>query len=243
MIRSVWVGLNLVVATVIIGSMTILAALARVRDARVYDWASRGWSRWILRVSGAPVYVEGLHHVRGDVPQVITANHVSWYDVFALASVIPKRFRFIAKKELAAIPIFGTAWKVAGHVSIDRSDRSAAVRSLDEAGRRISEDNSSVVIFPEGTRSYTDRMRPFKKGAFMLAIRSGVDIVPVAVAGTRHVLPRGAWRVRSGPIIVRFGEPVRPADYGMERRDELIAEVRRRIVDMRGELEPLRRAS
>ena len=232
MIRTLWAALNLVVVTAVLAIIVIIAALLRVRNYAVYDWAARTWAARMLRVSGAELEVEGLENVRADEPQIFVANHVSWHDVFALAVAIPKRYRFVAKKELARIPLFGPAWKAAGHVSVDRSDRAAAIRSLNEAGRLLREDNSSVVIFAEGTRSRDGRLQPFKKGAFMLALHTGVDIVPVAILGTRHILPKGAWRVRPGRIIVRFGEPVRVANYTEETRDALIEDVRGRIERM-----------
>lgn len=232
MIRTLWVYLNLLVVTLINASAVVIAALLRVRNPKIYDWAARSWARRILRAAGARVRVEGLENIDLEEPQIFASNHVSWFDVWALAAILPKRYRFVAKKELERIPIFGPAWKAAGHISIDRGDRASAIQTLDEAGRRLRRDNSSVVIFPEGTRSRTGELLPFKKGAFMLALRTGVDIVPVAVLGTRHIMPADAWRVRSGPIIVRFGEPIRTADYTEARRDELIAEVRRRIETM-----------
>lgn len=229
MIRTLWVYLNMLFVTGVLAAIVIVAALFRVRGPGVYDWAARSWAKRIIRASGSSVEVEGLEHVRADSPQIFASNHQSWYDVFALAAVIPKRYRFVAKKELGYIPIFGQAWKAAGHISVDRGDRAAAIRSLDEAGALLKQDNSSVVIFPEGTRSPTGDLLPFKKGAFMLALHTGVDIVPTAVLGTRRVQPKGGWRVRPGRIIVRFGEPVSTSEYGLERRDELIADVRRRI--------------
>lgn len=229
MIRSAWVYLNLFVGTILIASIVIIAALFRVRGPGIYDWAARAWARWILWASGTPVTCEGLEHIRADRPQVFVANHVSWYDVYALAAAIPKRYRFVAKKELARIPIFGTAWQAAGHISVDRSDRASAIQSLDEAGRLLRKDNSSVVIFPEGTRSPTGALLPFKKGAFMLALRTGVDIIPVAVLGTRRIQPKGGWRIRSGRIILRFGEPIPVAQYSEAERDDLIELVRSRI--------------
>ena len=232
MIRTVWVYLNLLVGTFVIASTVVIAAILRVRQGRFYDWAGRSWARWILWASGTPVIVEGLENVRLDRPQIFASNHVSWYDVYALGKVIPKRYRFVAKKELARIPIFGTAWKAAGHVSVDRSNRASAIQSLEAAGRLLHKDNSSVVIFPEGTRSPTGELLPFKKGAFMLALHTGVDIVPVAVLGTRRIQPKGGWRIRSGKIIVRFGEPVETRRFTEETRDELIAEVRARIAEM-----------
>lgn len=228
MIRTVWVALNLVVATLVVGTIVIFSALFRIRG-RVYDWGARAWSAWLLWASGTPVYAEGVEHIQLDRPQIFASNHVSWYDVFALATRIPKRYRFIAKKELGYIPIFGTAWKAAGHISVDRGDRASAIQSLEQAGRLVREDNSSVVIFPEGTRGDGKELLPFKKGAFMLALHTGVDIVPVAVLGTLRVLPKHAWRVRSGPIIIRFGEPISTASYEESAREALMAEVRARI--------------
>lgn len=229
MIRTAWTYLNLTIGTILIASIVIVAALFRVRKPGLYDWAARAWARWILWASGTPVTCEGLDNIRADRPQIFVANHVSWYDVYALAAAIPKRYRFVAKKELARIPIFGTAWKAAGHIAVDRSDRASAIQSLAEAGRLLRRDNSSVVIFPEGTRSPTGELLPFKKGAFMLALQTGVEIIPVAVLGTRRIQPKGGWRIRSGPIILRFGEPIPTSRYSEAERDELIELVRSRI--------------
>ncbi len=238
MIRTIWAYLNLFVGTVVLATITVVAALLRIRG-RIYDWTGRTWGKWMLWASGVRVYIEGLENVNRDRPQIFAANHVSWYDVWALAARIPKRYRFVAKKELAAIPLFGQAWKAAGHISIDRSNRSSAIASLDEAGRRLRRDNSSVVIFPEGTRSPTGELLPFKKGAFMLALRTGVEIVPVAVLGTRRILPKGGWRIRSGPIILRFGAPIPTEEYDESTRDELIARVRGEVEEMLAEPAPL----
>jgi 1-acyl-sn-glycerol-3-phosphate acyltransferase len=227
-IRALWMLLNLVVATLLLGGLVIIAGLLRVRG-QVYWWASRTWSRWLVRVSGCRVRVEGLEHVAPDRPQVFASNHVSHVDVIALAANIPKQFRFVAKKELGRIPVFGQAWRAAGHIEVDRGDRASAIASLEAAGRLIRRDNSSVVIFPEGTRSTEAGLLPFKKGAFMLALHTGVEIVPVAVLGTRRILPKGAWRLRPGPVTVRFGAPVDTTRYDEDTRDALIDEVRARI--------------
>ena len=238
MIRTLWVALNATLATIILGALVIGTAPLRM-PGRLYGAASRLWARWVVWASGVRVHVRGLENIDPARPQVIVANHQSWYDVFALSSVIPKRFRFVAKKELGYIPIFGIGWKVAGHISIDRSDRVAAVASLEHAGQLVRSDGSAIVIFPEGTRSATGELQPFKKGAFMLAIHNQLDIVPVAVRGSRWVLPKGSWRVRAGPIIVRFDSPVSTAGYHEGNRDALVQEVRARIQGMLDAEEPL----
>jgi len=230
-IRSAWVVLNGVLATIVIGITVMAAALLRLRSG-IYDWCGRAWSRWILWSAPVRVREVGREHIRRDAPQILVGNHASWFDVFAVAQAMDKPFHFVAKKELEKVPIFGTAWKAAGHISIDRSDRERAIASLDRAAAQLREENAAVVIFAEGTRSPTGELLPFKKGAFVLAIQSGVEIVPFAVSGSRDVLPKGRWRVRPGTITVRFGEPVPTAGLTEEDRDRLTRDVRRRVRSM-----------
>jgi 1-acyl-sn-glycerol-3-phosphate acyltransferase len=204
------------------------------RAERLYDRISRIWARCALRVSGARVDAFGLEHVAPDRPQILLANHASWYDVLALATILPKRYRFVGKVELARVPLWGRAWLAAGHIPIDRSNTERAIESLDRAARMVRADNSSIIIFPEGTRSAAGELLPFKKGGFMLAIRAGIELVPVGISGTRAILPKGGWRVRSGRIIVRFGEPIPAAGYQPEARDELLLRARtamQRLID------------
>src|SRR5690606_851194 len=225
MIRTVWVFIHVVAATIPLSAAVVIGSYIGL-PKRYYDKIPRWWARWILWATGARVEVHGIENLSPDRAQIIVANHVSWYDVLALAAHTPKRYRFVAKKELARVPLWGHAWVAAGHISVDRTDNQRAVASLDQAGRTILEDNSSVIIFPEGTRSRTGELQPFKKGAFVLALDSGIDIVPTGVEGTREIMARDSWRIRSGRIIVRFGQPVSPAGYDIRQRDALIARVR-----------------
>ena len=225
MIRTVWVVIHVLVATIPLSLIVVFGSYLGAKP-RFYDQIPRWWARWILWATGARVEVTGLENLSRERAQIIVANHVSWYDVLALAAYTPKRYRFVAKKELARIPLWGHAWVAAGHISVDRTDNQRAVASLDQAGRTILEDNSSVIIFPEGTRSRTGELQSFKKGAFVLALHNGIDIVPTGLQGTHHILARDSWRIRSGRIIVRFGRPVSPGAYDIRQRDELIARVR-----------------
>jgi 1-acyl-sn-glycerol-3-phosphate acyltransferase len=227
-IRTLWAGLILLIATVPFATLIIAGGYVGASDA-FFHWAASSWAKCVLWGSGVRVRMEGTEHLALDRPQIIVSNHSSWYDVFALAAWLPKRYRFIAKIELSRIPMFGRAWLTAGHIAIDRSDHVAALAAMDRAGDVIRTDNSAIVIFPEGTRSDTGELLPFKKGGFMVALRTGVDIVPCAVIGSRAVLPKGGWRVRSGRITVRFGRPISAAEYTGDNRDELIKRVRGEI--------------
>lgn len=231
MIRTLWVALNLFVATLVFGTAAVAGAVFRA-SGQTFFWIAQSWARWILWSSGCRVDVEGLEYVALDRPQVVASNHTSWFDVVAIAAVLPKRFRFVAKKELARVPLFGQAWQAAGHIAIDRRDTQAAVAALAEAGRLMREDNSVVVIFPEGTRSADGELLPFKKGAFMLAVVTGVEVVPTGVVGSRAALPKGRWRVRRGRITVRFAPPVPAHGYDERNRNELIARVRSDVAEL-----------
>lgn len=238
MIRTLWTALNGIVATLICSSVVVIAALLRVRRGGVYDWGCRFWSKWMLWASNVDVQVEGGENIRGDRPQIIVSNHQSWYDVWVLGTEVRKRYYFVAKKELGTIPLFGRAWKAAGHISVDRSDSASAIRSLQQAGVQLREENGAVIIFPEGTRSTDGRLGRFKKGAFRLALITGVEIVPVAVIGSGEVLPKDGWRVRPGTITVRIGEPIPVQEVPEASPTPLLEQVRGRIRDLQ-EARPL----
>lgn len=232
MIRTAWALLNILVSTIPLALVIVIASfLPRVPDS-LYDRIPRIWARWILDRSGVALHAIGLSNIAVGRPQIFLANHESFYDVLALTCLIPKRYRFVGKKELTRVPLWGRAWLASGHIAVDRGNTLRAVESLDRAGRVIREDRSSVIIFPEGTRNDGTGMLPFKKGGFMLGLHTGIDIVPVAIQGARDILPRGRWRVRPGRIIVRFGEPIPTAAYTVDTRDELMARVRSAIETM-----------
>ncbi|HET9948771.1 MAG TPA: lysophospholipid acyltransferase family protein [Longimicrobiales bacterium] len=188
----------------------------------VCDWVPRKWAKILLRVAGVRVVLENEREIDRNRPQIIVANHVSWFDVLALAAYTPGRYLFVAKKEIRKVPLFGRAAEACGHIYIDRQDRQSALASLESAREKLGDEAPTVIMFPEGTRSETGELQPFKKGAFVLAIQAGADVVPVAIRGSRHVMPKHSLRVRPGTITVRFGRAIPAAEYPLERRDELI---------------------
>lgn len=212
-------------STLYFGLVAIGGALFRVRGD-LYFRATRSWSRAILRSSGTRVVTHRAEQVAWDAPQVLVCNHSSVFDVLAVASVLPRPFSFVGKKELDSIPFFGQAWKAAGHISIDRSDRQKAIASLRRAGEKLRRERGTVVLFPEGTRSRDGELLPFKKGAFVLAMDAGVPVVPAIIHGSSGVVGRGG-RVRPAEIEIHFGEAVDPAGYATV--DELLTEVRARM--------------
>lgn len=223
MIRALWTWLVGIAMTLFLGFPVLFHATFGNKPGSWYVAVTRRWARAVMWASGCPVVVHGAENVLAE-PQVIVANHLSWFDVFAIASVLEVPFHFVAKKELERIPLFGPSWKAAGHISIDRSDRERAIASLAEAGEKLKRVGGAVVIFPEGTRSRDGRMQPFKKGAFQLARGAGVPVVPAVVTGSFPIMPPGSWMIRPAPIHIRFLPPLRPVPaIGAE---ELMEEVR-----------------
>jgi 1-acyl-sn-glycerol-3-phosphate acyltransferase len=219
-IRSIWVLIVGFFSTAFYASRVLLG-LRREDAGCTCERLARLWGQRVLNAAGVDVTVEGLENLDPDSPQLVVSNHESWFDVFVLVAKFPGRFRFVAKEELGRIPIFGPAWKGCGHVSIDRSDRSSAIRSLEEAADRIRRDRLTIVMFPEGTRSETGQLQPFKKGAFVLALESRSTVVPVAIHGSRQIMPKGSFIVRPGRIDIRIGQPIDVTNLAMEDRDEL----------------------
>lgn len=231
MIRFFWAVLNAGLSTLCFGSITIFASIFRVRG-RVYSWATREWGRAILRASGSPVITHGGEAVDWTQPQVLVANHVAAFDILAVASVVPTSFAFIAKQELARIPFFGRAMDAAGHIFVDRTDRQKSIQSLRLAGDKMRRERSTVIIFPEGTRSTTGALQPFKKGAFVLAQEGGVRVLPVVIRGSDEILHLRSLRLTPGAIHLYFGEPVQPGAPGEQSADALATEVRGRMLGM-----------
>jgi 1-acyl-sn-glycerol-3-phosphate acyltransferase len=151
---------------------------------------------------------------------VYASNHVSWYDVFAIASVLP-HYTFVAKAELRKIPIFGWGAEGAGVVFLARENRKSAFEAYETVAKKIRQ-GLNVIVYPEGTRGESYALRPFKKGPFVLAIAAGAPVVPVVVYGTREVMPKGSFRVRAGIVHVHLLEAVPTTGYDYEHRHELM---------------------
>jgi 1-acyl-sn-glycerol-3-phosphate acyltransferase len=223
MLLTVWFYFFLVFATINASIWVILATMVNPKTSYPLT-ITHIWGMMLVKSVGIKLEIHGRENLEPNRPVIYAANHQSAFDIFVLLAVLPP-VKFLAKIELFAIPLFGTALARAGSLPVDRSNRQAAVRSIDQAAQAVRE-GSSIIIFPEGTRSPTKEMLEFKKGGFVLAIKSGQPIVPISISGAGAVLPRGWGRVHRGPIKVVIDRPIPTDTYKRKNKDELMTLLR-----------------
>ncbi len=225
-----------IVVTLFYSVVSIVTSLFD-RSGGLYHTLMRQWSRALLRLFGIRATLKGAERLAPNTAYVYLANHASYLDIIALGATIPDDLRFIFKRELTRIPFFGWTLALGPYILIDRADARNAMASIERAARQIGE-GASVVIFPEGTRTHDGRLGAFKRGGFMLATKSGVPMVPVAIDGTYRLLSRHDSRVRSGNVEITIGNPI-PGNPNAGRAEEgaVQNEVRRQLLAMLGEEE------
>jgi 1-acyl-sn-glycerol-3-phosphate acyltransferase len=211
--------------TLLLGPVVIVARLFRVPHGpnSIYARSVRRWARAINRAAGVRVRVHGGERTHAEHGIVFASNHVSWFDIFALASEVPWS-SFIAKSELRSIPFFGYVAECVGIVFLDRDNRKAAFESYKVAAKEVQR-GRSIIVCPEGTRGFDYHLRPFKKGPFVLAIAAEAPVVPTIVHGAREVMPKGSFRIRSGVVDIYFLDPVPTVGYDYDHRGELMTTV------------------
>jgi 1-acyl-sn-glycerol-3-phosphate acyltransferase len=222
--RSLFVGLVALVMTAVLAPVVIVAGLFRVPQGpeSIYSRSVRRWARSVNWAGGVRVRVHGERLPPGQ-GAVYVANHVSWFDIFALAAEVPW-CSFIAKSELRKIPLFGFAAQTVGIVFLDRDNRKAAFESYEVAAGAV-QGGRSIIVCPEGTRGFDYHLRPFKKGPFVFAIASQAPVIPTIVYGAREVMPKGTFRIRPGFVDLHFLEPIPTAGLDYEARAELTTTV------------------
>src|SRR3954465_13900355 len=197
--------------TAVLGPTLAVARLLGFKEGpnSIFQRAMHLWARSLNWAAGAEMRLRGAEPIERTRGAIYVANHVSWFDIFAIAAVLP-RYSFIAKSELRKIPVFGAGAEAAGIVFIDRDNRKSAFESYKLAALEV-QHGRSVVVCPEGTRGRDYHLRPFKKGPFVLAIAAQAPVAPTIGHGTLEVMRMGSFKVRAGVIDIHFLEPIETA--------------------------------
>ena len=227
MIRTAFILIWVVLTTSFFGVISVIISFF-TRTGNPVHIIARIWAQSILMVSRVHVSVQGLSNIEPDKSYIYMANHQSNFDIPVLLGYLPVQFRWLAKAELFKIPVFGRAMLGAGYVKIDRFDQESAFESIKEAARKM-KDGVSVMIFPEGTRSKDGSIRPFKKGGFVMAVDSGVPIVPVVIRGTWSIMAKSSLQINHGQVEMTLAKPIDTTGYSRETKEELMERVRTAI--------------
>jgi 1-acyl-sn-glycerol-3-phosphate acyltransferase len=226
-LRTLLAGLLVVLFTLILIPLLLLCFIFRIR------WPLFGVAKFALRLTalaaGLRIEVSGLEHIDRKRVYVFMSNHLSFIDGPLLFLLIPQPVRVILKKQLFRIPVIGLGMSYVGFVSVDRRGIKQGRRAIDRAVRLIRQKRHSFLIFPEGTRSRTGRLQPFKRGGFFLAAEAGVPILPLSVEGTFALMPRGSFFIRAGKIRVRF-HPCLPAGQPDDKSLALTMDTTRAVI-------------
>jgi len=218
MLRTIFVAVFLSIYILTVGPLLLVWTFVTRNPDAIY-WAGVNGGMFFVRLVGVRVRVIGTERIPAETC-IFAANHTSSADPPAVVGAIPRRIAILLKKSLFAYPIVGWAFLSAGFIPVNRKDRDSAVESLDKAIESLKA-GQSFLIYPEGTRSPDGRLQDFKKGAVVMAIKAGVPIVPVACSGAHRVMEKRSMKIFPGEILVEFMEPIYPAGYDYERRDDL----------------------
>ena len=227
MVRTLLGWVVFVVSTVILGTVAIFLSLLD-SSGNIPHRVARLWGKIQLRSAGTPVDISGLENIDPHKSYILVSNHQSTFDIFALLGYLPIQFRWIAKAELFRIPFLGWAMTRIGYIPIERESPKKAYRSMIAAAEAVKR-GVSVIIFPEGTRSPDGKLQSFKKGLFLIALKSEAPILPITIQGTAGIMAKGDWRARPGRVWITVDPPIETAGIPTEREAELSRQVRQTL--------------
>jgi 1-acyl-sn-glycerol-3-phosphate acyltransferase len=216
--------------TVVLGIVSIPVSLLGEKGRILHGFA-RFWSLLIMKIIRSPTTVIGLDKIDTPKPYVYAVNHASALDIPVLYVYLPFQFRIAFKKELLAYPIVGWHLKRSGQVCVDQQNPAASIGSIRSALKSL-KGGVPLVIFPEGGRTPDGQVKPFLPGAFFLAIKAQVVIVPVALVGTYELLPMNTYHIRCRPLEMRVGQPISTARYTLRDMEELSDRVHQAVEDL-----------
>jgi 1-acyl-sn-glycerol-3-phosphate acyltransferase len=216
--------------TVFMGTLSLLSSLFD-RSGRIQQWFAVTWSKMILKTISSPVKLVGMERIDTSQPYMYAFNHLSALDIPAIYGTLPFHFRIMAKEELFRYPFLGWHLRRSGQVSIEREHAIKSMRSLNKAAA-ILKAGMPLVVFPEGGRSPTGQVMTFLPGVFYVAIKAGVDVVPMTLVGTYELLPMDTYHIMPRPLELLVGEPMSSRGYSLRDMDKLAVKVQKAVEDL-----------
>jgi 1-acyl-sn-glycerol-3-phosphate acyltransferase len=234
---SVWTWLVIVplmaFSTIACGTLSLVLSLFPSTQ-RIQIEMGRLWAKSLLLIARTKVEIQGLEKIDPNGSYVFVSNHLSYMDTPVVFSSIPVQFRFLAKKGLFKIPFLGWHLSTAGHIPVPREDPRSSLRTLSRAAELIQTHAISLLIFPEGGRTMDGELHDFKDGAAYLAIKAQAPVVPLALRGTREILPMGSATIRHGRVRLLVGDPIQTTGLTLHDRRRLTEAAREQVAAMLG---------
>jgi 1-acyl-sn-glycerol-3-phosphate acyltransferase len=226
-----WGALGLASMSTVVAAALAIVGILVTRRPWPGDVVGRAWGRFVAKVCGIHIEIEGTEHIEQRRAYVLIANHLSNLDVIATLAAVPLPIHFVAKQELLRVPVFGRALQMSNHIIIDRSKPEDAIARINERVAGQLGDAFGILFFAEGTRSPDGKVHAFKKGGVTLALQTGLPIIPVSISGTRKFLPKGSMRIHpGGRAKIVLGAPIETRGRSVEEREALNEQVRIRVV-------------
>ena len=223
--RVIWFLINLVLS-ISVCSIPIIAVGLFDKEKYYTGKLIKMWARWVIWSTGIQYEIDGLDNLNLDKQYIFMSNHESALDIVLGVAAIPSNIVFLAKKELFRVPVFGWAMEAAGMIKIDRQNPEIARKSVSEAVETLMHSSFSTLIYPEGTRSNGEELLPFKKGGFILAIRTQLPVVPITILGAGNVLPKGTLAIKKFHIKMIIDNPIPTLEMDINDKDQLLQDCR-----------------
>lgn len=229
--RKIWISINVFFWTLFFGIGSIIS-IKLSNNKNNFKYYGIKWSEVLIKASGVQLEIIGEHNIKDNKNYIFAPNHSSFMDFPVLFVAINKYLVFVAKKELKKIPIFKSILNVSGFIFVDRDNTSDAIDSLNELKSDIKNTPRSVVVFPEGTRSSSNQLQSFKKGAAVLSINTGLPIIPVYIMGSFDWWDTKNFRKNSNKIVVNFGKPIITENKQYEDRENITNSIKKEIIKL-----------
>ena len=223
--RVIWFLINLILS-ISVCSIPIIAVGLFDKEKYYTGKLIKMWARWVIWSTGIQYEIDGLDNLNLDKQYIFMSNHESALDIVLGVAAIPFNIVFLAKKELFRVPVFGWAMNSAGMIKIDRQNPEIARKSVSEAVETLMHSSFSTLIYPEGTRSNGEELLPFKKGGFILAIRTQLPVVPITILGAGNVLPKGTLAIKKSHIKMIIDNPIPTLEMDINNKDQLLQDCR-----------------
>ena len=226
--RVIWFLINLVLS-ISVCSIPVISVGLFDKEKYYTGKLIKMWARWVIWSTGIQYEIDGLDNLNLDKQYIFMSNHESALDIVLGVAAIPFNIVFLAKKELFRVPVFGWAMEAAGMIKIDRQNPEIARKSVSEAVETLMHSSFSTLIYPEGTRSNGEELLPFKKGGFILAIRTQLPVVPITILGAGNVLPKGTLAIKKSHIKMIIDNPIPTLEMDINDKDQLLQDCRKII--------------